>query len=1250
MRCLAILILFLVTASGSLGAQTLTVTVDVTDATCSANGQATITVTGGSDDYRYLLESDCGETFPAQSEAVFTTLAPCTYRVTVVDRQTNATEQTAFTVQPNTSVLTVSTRFRACTGVVDVSGGAPPYTVSYATGSEPLNTATTSDSTSLGEPGDRLITGVVTDDCGNSRPFELNGRSTTVRRPEFLREANQLTVVTSGGVPPYTFTVTSASGTLSNSTGVFAYADLGCNPVVSITSQCANAPVMKDIDLRARLTLGCVNFEEGTLSLSISPAAVPPYTFTIETDQGTIVTTQTEVTGLPARARSVTVRGEDGCGNELIGRTGTTLSRLITPQPATSCTDSALLVTIGRSCGGMANVPINVTCRSCPDEPVRTMEEEGDRLLFDSGITPGDYVLDISDNCGDNFTCRDTVQLELQPACDSIIATYVQRFICSNGTGSRRAIFDPSLRFTLLNSGGTVLETDNRTGRFTGLAQGDYEVFVTGRCDTLRAEVTITAGSPIDPVITITPYRAVVDTSCGLFYAVEVSKEEGPYLLEGLDDASITLRLNDFRQSDCPEFRVSRDLPPGRYRLTSQSRCGTREFTLPDLSELRIDFINITDVCPSGADAVVSAPYRTAGEWRDFFAQLGFRANIRSSANDYITVNGRPIRPDLIRGLAPGQYTVGVNLGFAAAECPNDTTTLIIPAYQPVELAVRGNFICDNTGEAELRLQPRSGNAPYTLRRIECGNAALVTESFTLPAGDSALLTVPETGVYCFVVEDACGITADFQVEVRDVAESVFFVYDCAPAVLLVGDTLGGMLSWRDEAGQLLGNTRSVQAPPSLTDRTFTFTATNGSCQSIATLTVPGRAILPELTIAGGAEEVIQCGTDTVELQAVTDDSSAVFWQQAVVGEAAGAVLRVGEPGSYTAVATNDLGCSITDSVTVRRTTPPAPVIAPSSDFCPGEPIPLTVLTPAGASIEWSPGGASTNQLLANLDTLYRVTVVDTNACVGRDSFAVVLPDSLRFNASTDSVICFGAADGALLINATGGTGQLEVTINGDTILNNDLLSTLTAGSYRLQLTDANGCTADTTVSIGQPDSLQLDLGRDRFVQFGDSIRLPLLTNAQEITAVIASNPLARVDSFTNDVIIRPQNSGGLTVSLLNAAGCPATDSLFITVDDGVRLYAPTAFSPNGDGRNDRFIPFVDADQAIGIASLRLYNRWGSEVYNGENLPPNEEGAGWDGSVAGGQLAPTGVYVWWLEVRLFNGTTRTYSGSVTLLR
>ena len=1249
MRCLTILFTILAAACGQLSAQSFTVTVEVTDATCSANGQASISVAGGSGDYRYLLEGDCGETFPAQTAPEFTTLAPCNYRVTVVDRQTNATQQATFVIQPNPEVLTVRTRFRECTGVVDVSGGAAPYTVSYSTSGGPMTTVVTVDSTSLGQPGDQLISGVVTDDCGNSRVFEVNGRSTTVRRPDFTLRPDSVVITTSGGVPPYTFTVTSTDGTVSNSTGIFAYTELGCDPIVSINSQCANAPVMREIDLRARLTLGCVNFEEGTLSLSVNPATAPPYTFTIETDQGTVVTTQTEVTGLPVGARSVRVSGEDACGNELIGRTGTTVSRLITPEPSESCTDSSLIVTVGRSCGGAANVPISVTCLTCPGAPVRVMEEEGERLSFDEGPQPGNYQLEVRDNCGDSFTCRDTVLLQLQPACDSIIATYVQRFVCDNATISRRAIFDPSLRFTLLDSAGNIVEMDNRNGRFVDLSDGTYTVVATGRCDTLRASATIGGEIVIDPAITIRPYNALVGDSCGVFYEVQIEKEEGPYLLEGIDDPSVAISLNDFRQNDCANFNLPMDLSPGRYQLTSLRLCGSKEFTLPGLDDLLIDSVIVTDVCPSGADAVVAAPFRTAGDWRNYFRDLGFLPIISSRANDYITVNGSVVRPDVIRRLAPGRYTIGVNLGFGAPECPTDTTTLVIPAYQLVELAVQGNFICDNTGTAELRLQPRFGNAPYELRRIECGNAALITQRFTLPAGDSATLTVPETGVYCFVVEDACGITADFQVEVRDVAESVFFVYDCAPAVLLVGDTLGGMLAWRDEAGQLLGTTRSVQAPPSLNDRTFTFTATTGTCQSIATLTVPGRPILPELSIAEGASEVIQCGTDSVLLQAMADDSSTVFWQQAV-GGAAGAGLRIGEPGSYTAVATNDLGCSTTDSVTVRRTTPPAPTITPSNNFCPGEPIPLSVEAPEGASITWSPGTSTTNTQTATMDTLYRVTVVDTNACVGLDSFAVILPDSLCFNTVTDSVVCFGAADGALLVNASGGTGTLSLTINGDSLTNNELLTTLRAGSYRLQSIDANGCEADTTVSIGQPDSLQLDVGPDRFVVFGDSINLPLLTNAQRITAINVSNPLARADSLTGAITIRPQRSTGLTVTILNAAGCPAADSLFITVDDGIRLYAPNAFSPNGDGFNDRFIPFVNADQAAGIGSLRVYNRWGGEVFNGENLPANDEGAGWDGSLGGGKPAPTGVYVWWLEVRLFDGSSRAYSGSVTLLR
>ena len=86
----------------------------------------------------------------------------------------------------------------------------------------------------------------------------------------------------------------------------------------------------------------------------------------------------------------------------------------------------------------------------------------------------------------------------------------------------------------------------------------------------------------------------------------------------------------------------------------------------------------------------------------------------------------------------------------------------------------------------------------------------------------------------------------------------------------------------------------------------------------------------------------------------------------------------------------------------------------------------------------------------------------------------------------------------------------------------------------------------------------------------------------------------------------------------------------------------PSAFTPNGDGRNDQVKPFL-----VGMKSLKrfaIYNRAGTVIYSSVT-----EGAAWDGTYKG-KGVDSGVYVWLLEYFDAAGQPETAKGTVTLIR
>ena len=142
---------------------------------------------------------------------------------------------------------------------------------------------------------------------------------------------------------------------------------------------------------------------------------------------------------------------------------------------------------------------------------------------------------------------------------------------------------------------------------------------------------------------------------------------------------------------------------------------------------------------------------------------------------------------------------------------------------------------------------------------------------------------------------------------------------------------------------------------------------------------------------------------------------------------------------------------------------------------------------------------------------------------------------------------------------------------------------------------------------------------------------------------------------FADTVVTDPEfqlmfpDSGTYEVMLVttNAAGC--TDTLVHTffIEGYPEFEVPNVFTPNGDLVNDRFEPFT---YAISEAGMKVFNRWGREVYVFDG--PLQPGVpwGWDGTVNGGPQAADGTYYYTLELLAGDGMRFTERGTVTLIR
>lgn len=124
--------------------------------------------------------------------------------------------------------------------------------------------------------------------------------------------------------------------------------------------------------------------------------------------------------------------------------------------------------------------------------------------------------------------------------------------------------------------------------------------------------------------------------------------------------------------------------------------------------------------------------------------------------------------------------------------------------------------------------------------------------------------------------------------------------------------------------------------------------------------------------------------------------------------------------------------------------------------------------------------------------------------------------------------------------------------------------------------------------------------------------------------------------------IATPKDDIMYRVTVTNDAGCTDTDTVYIKINMSSDIFVPTAFTPNGDGKNDIFKPIFSPQ--FTLEKFTIYNRWGQEIF-----ATSEISKGWDGKI-NGQLQNSGTYIWKMSLlgRYKNKVEK--SGTVVLIR
>lgn len=294
----------------------------------------------------------------------------------------------------------------------------------------------------------------------------------------------------------------------------------------------------------------------------------------------------------------------------------------------------------------------------------------------------------------------------------------------------------------------------------------------------------------------------------------------------------------------------------------------------------------------------------------------------------------------------------------------------------------------------------------------------------------------------------------------------------------------------------------------------------------------------------------------------------------------------------------------------------------------------------------WSTGETTPSISIAQSD-VYTLLVQSSNGCTASDSIAVETSD-LRIFYSSSPVTCAGEQDGHLWVDSiAGGTPPYLAALDGSVLENVSTFEGLASNTYNLLVEDAEGCQNQIAINISEPEALTLDLGADRFLDIGDHIDLEVHTNATDFNIIWQPSEFLDCDTCAR-VTIRPTEAIVYEVLLTDGKGCIVSEEISIQVAKDGGVYIPNAFSPNQDGLNDELRIFTNSSVVL-IHRFRILDRWGGLVFEMENLPPDDAGLYWDGNIRG-QAAPTGVYIYQVELERFDGNMEVMSGDVVLMR
>ena len=489
-----------------------------------------------------------------------------------------------------------------------------------------------------------------------------------------------------------------------------------------------------------------------------------------------------------------------------------------------------------------------------------------------------------------------------------------------------------------------------------------------------------------------------------------------------------------------------------------------------------------------------------------------------------------------------GTYSVVVNSGGCTSAASNTIAVTVNPLPAVPTITAGGPTTFCSGGSVTLTSSSPTGNV------------------WTPGGATTQSITATASGSYTVQVTNGNGCSATSAATVVTVNPT-----PATPTITAGGATTfcaGGSVTLTSSSA-----TNNVWSPGGATTQSITVTnsgtysvvVNNGGCASAAsnaiTVTVNPLPAVPTIT-AGGPTTFCSGGSVTLTSSSPTGN----VWTP---GGATTQSITATASGSYTVQVTNGNGCSATSTATVVTVNPapatPTITAGGATTFCAGGSVTLT--SSSATNNVWSPGGQATQSITVTNSGTYSV-VVNNGGCASAASNAITvtvnpLPTAPTVTAGGPTTFCAG---GSVTLTSSSPTGNVW-TPGGATTQS---ITATTSGSYTVQFTDGNGCSATSTPTVVTVNPLPTT---------------PTITAGSATTFCAGGSVTLTSSSATNNVWSPGgQTTQSITVSnagtyyvVVNNGGCAsaASNSITVTVNPlpavpTITAGGPTTFCAGG--------------------------------------------------------------------------------------